>query len=169
MNFIKPKWDTLFQRNNIELLNLVPDDLEVFMYKADFQSIIFNLISNSFKSIIRHRTGMNQLEREIVKKKIKITIDPTVTANYLGINFSDDGTGIRESIRDRVFDLFFSDYQKEDEEMKGSGLGLTLVKEITEGYGGNVELLPESEFSSGASFLVTLKKEEISLKHEEPV
>ena len=53
--------------------------------------------------------------------------------------------------------------------MKGSGLGLTLVKEITEGYGGNVELLPESEFSSGASFLVTLKKEEISLKHEEPV
>ena len=62
---------------------------------------------------------------------------------------------------------FFSDYQREDEEMKGSGLGLTLVKEITEGYGGNVELLPESEFRSGASFLVTLKKEEISLKHEE--
>ena len=169
IEFYKTQMDTLFQRNNIELLNLVPDDLEVFMYKADFQSIIFNLISNSFKSIIRHRTGMNQLEREIVKKKIKITIDPTVTANYLGINFSDDGTGIRESIRDRVFDLFFSDYQKEDEEMKGSGLGLTLVKEITEGYGGNVELLPESEFSSGASFLVTLKKEEISLKHEEPV
>lgn len=162
IDFYKERMESLLERNKIDLINLIPEHLEVYMYRADFQSIVFNLISNSFKSIIRRRNTLKPHEKSVTRNKIKINIDSTVSPSYLGIAFSDDGTGVRPSIQDRIFDLFFTDYQRENEPMKGSGLGLTLIKEIAEGYGGDVELLPTNEFSPGATFLVTLKKDEIS-------
>jgi signal transduction histidine kinase len=132
------------------------------MYRADFQSIIFNLISNSIKAIIRRRNKMDPYKQSTYRNKIKISLDIKSGPNYIGIMFSDDGTGVRTAIEERIFDLFFTDYQKEEEIMKGSGLGLTLIKEIAEGYGGNVELLPNSDFNPGATFLVTFKKDEVT-------
>ena len=107
---------------------------------------------------------MNKNNEKKHKFKIKISLDVSSNSNELGIIYSDDGTGIHNKIRDKIFDLFFSDYDKNMDVIGGSGLGLTLIKEIIEGYDGKILLLPHSDFTPGATFLITLKKHKISNK-----
>ena len=102
----------LFDRYGIDFNILIPDGIYVYMYKADLQSIIFNLISNSIKSIIRRQSSMNENDKKQYRFKIKISLDVSSNSNELGIIYSDDGTGVRNKIRDKIFDLFFSDYDK---------------------------------------------------------
>ena len=55
------------------------------------------------------------------------------------INVSDNGTGIPEHLRDRIFEPFVS-YGKEN----GTGLGLTIAHKIVEEHGGTIELTDSS-------------------------
>ena len=52
----------------------------------------------------------------------------------------DEGPGIPEEDRSRVFEPFVRLESSRNEETGGSGLGLTLVKAIAEGHGGTVIL-----------------------------
>ena len=61
---------------------------------------------------------------------------------------SDTGPGIPESVRDKVFQPFFS--TKEE----GTGLGLSIATRIIEDHGGRLEL--ESTQNEGATFIITL-------------
>ena len=49
----------------------------------------------------------------------------------------DDGSGVSDAVRDRVFELFFTTKDAEH----GTGLGLSISKEIVEGFGGTLRLL----------------------------
>jgi len=64
----------------------------------------------------------------------------------------DDGPGVSETVRDRMFDPFVTDKQK------GAGLGLSIVKKVAEAHGGRVELRHASdpEFGAGAEFRLYL-------------
>ncbi len=52
----------------------------------------------------------------------------------------DEGPGIPESDRQRVFEPFVRLESSRNEDTGGTGLGLTLVKAIVEGHGGAVKL-----------------------------
>jgi signal transduction histidine kinase len=64
------------------------------------------------------------------------------------IRVSDNGPGIPESVRDKVFQPFFS--SKEE----GTGLGLSIATRIIEDHGGRLEL--ESKQNKGATFIIIL-------------
>ena len=65
------------------------------------------------------------------------------------IRLSDNGRGIPESIRGKLFEPFIS-YGKEN----GTGLGLTVVQKIVQDHGGDVIVEKTSE--EGTVFLITL-------------
>ena len=67
------------------------------------------------------------------------------------IRVTDTGPGIQESIREKVFQPFFS--TKEE----GTGLGLSIACRIIEGHGGKLELI--SENGEGTTFVITLPME----------
>lgn len=62
----------------------------------------------------------------------------------------DNGIGIDPSQHDKVFGLFY----KVDKESKGTGVGLAIVKRITEVHGGRIWM--ESELGKGCSVCFTL-------------
>jgi len=64
------------------------------------------------------------------------------------IRVSDTGPGISESVRDQVFQPFFS--TKEE----GTGLGLSIATRIIEDHGGRLDL--EANENEGATFIITL-------------
>ena len=67
------------------------------------------------------------------------------------ISVADDGPGVPEELRDRIFDPFVTDKEQ------GAGLGLAIVRQVTESNGGRVELVdPEAEdhVGKGAEFRV---------------
>ncbi|XHF15044.1 ATP-binding protein [Archangium gephyra] len=62
----------------------------------------------------------------------------------------DDGKGISESNRARVFDAFFTTAR----ERGGTGLGLTIAQSMLRAFGASLELLPPEQQGGGAAFAV---------------
>lgn len=77
---------------------------------------------------------------------------------YWKIEFKDNGPGICEEMKERVFARLVR--EKEKEIIRGSGLGLTLVREITTGLGGKiwVEDRVKGDCKKGSNFVLLLPK-----------
>ena len=116
-----------------------PSDISVYMNRADFESIFVNLLTNSIN--ILARSG------NIKEKKIRITVENTV--KKFKLKFSDNGLGISENNKNKVFQLFYSTNEE------GTGLGLPIIKEIVEEYEGTVEV-KTSELKNGATFEILI-------------
>jgi signal transduction histidine kinase len=79
----------------------------------------------------------------------QISVDLREVPGGLQIRVSDNGRGIPESIRGKLFEPFIS-YGKEN----GTGLGLTVVQKIVQDHGGDVVVEKTSE--EGTVFRITL-------------
>jgi signal transduction histidine kinase len=77
---------------------------------------------------------------------------------------ADDGPGIPERYRERVFHLF-STLRRRDE-VEGSGMGLAFVQKVVVGQGGTIEI--EDESPRGTAFVFTWPKVSRSEPSEEP-
>ena len=79
----------------------------------------------------------------------KIDIELRRTGESLEIRIEDNGPGIAEAVRDRLFEPFVS-HGKEN----GTGMGLTVVQKILQDHGGDVSV--EQTSSSGTTFRVNI-------------
>lgn len=145
VNHLLERFSPVTDTMNIEVsLVTSPEDAKVFMNKADLESILVNLLTNSLKAL-------GTIDEK--KKRIKISIQKD--ARHFKIRFSDNGPGIKENNHRRIFELFFSTYKD------GTGLGLPIVKEIVEDYNGKIEIKSTSDMGNGATFEITIPSEEL--------
>jgi len=126
--------------------NIAPDSLSVWMNKADFMSIVLNLLTNSIKALSDYD--------ENKKRKIKASFYRD--SRNFKIKFSDNGKGIKDHNMNKIFRLFFTTNEK------GTGLGLPIVQEIVEQYDGKIELSATSELENGATFMISIPWENVS-------
>lgn len=105
------------------------------------EDLIRNVISNGIKY---SKDFGGHIEVEVIES------DDT-----LKLVFSDDGIGIDKGEQDRVFERFYV-VNKSRSSKTGTGLGLSLVKNITQMHKGQVIL--ESELSKGSIFTIILPK-----------
>ncbi|MGH8756722.1 MAG: sensor histidine kinase, partial [Burkholderiales bacterium] len=66
----------------------------------------------------------------------------------------DNGPGITEEDKSRVFDEFFQGKQAPGSHIRGTGLGLAITKEHVVAHGGSIEIL--DDVADGAHFRITL-------------
>jgi signal transduction histidine kinase len=71
------------------------------------------------------------------------------------VEVADQGPGVAEAERERVFDPFYRERWDRD----GCGLGLHLVRQIMQAHGGRAELAP-SQLGSGARFRLLFPRSE---------
>ncbi len=106
------------------VLGGIPD---ITMNKVAFESIFINLISNSVRSL-------RNVERS---RDIMVSVSKDDTS--IRFELKDNGCGIDEDIKDKIFRPFFTTYKSEGD--MGTGMGLAIVKEIVEDdYNGKVTL-----------------------------
>ena len=74
--------------------------------------------------------------------------------NHVNFSVSDTGIGIEKNDIDRLFDEFFRVENKINQNVKGTGLGLALVKKIVEAHRGKIWIT--SEINKGSTFNFTL-------------
>lgn len=117
-----------------------PTDLTAYMHRADLVSIILNFLTNSIKA----------LDKSPPEKLRKIKINISRGAFDLNLQFSDNGKGIDDDDRPKIFRAFFTTYEN------GTGLGLTIVREIVESYGGKINLLTEPELGEGTTLVISI-------------
>ena len=117
----------------------IKDNLILNYNRKAIEDIFDNLISNSIKAL-----------KDKKQKTIKCS---SLTSNdELTILFSDNGIGIKEKDKHRIFDIFYT----ETAEDGGAGMGLFMVKTRVEAMQGNIEVV-ENEFKpTGATFKITL-------------
>jgi two-component system sensor histidine kinase GlrK len=81
------------------------------------------------------------------------------------IDIMDDGPGIKDSEKKRVFDAFFQGEAKAQGHIKGTGLGLSIVKEFIQAHGGSVSV--SDNVPTGAH--MTLRLPVNSISQEAPI
>ncbi len=114
----------------------------VFLDKMKYEKICINILSNAFK--FTNRGG-----------EIKVTIR-LVNANpeEVEIRFVDSGIGIPEDELPFVFDRFYQVDKAQLQDNLGTGIGLSLTKELVELHHG--QIAAESESGSGTTFAIRL-------------
>lgn len=125
-----------FAESNVEVSVISKGDLHYTIDSGDIKAILNNLATNAVKSLRQIGDRSRQLRFELYK-----------TDKFVIIKCVDNGVGIKEADRERIFDPFQSTTE-------GFGLGLTIIDEIAKEYGGALELI---ETSVGACFSVKLR------------
>lgn len=107
--------------------------------KVEIEKCIINLLGNAVKFT---PSGGS----------IKVSIFDL--GNEVKISVKDTGVGIDKKYQDIIFDRFSQAYNNISEENGGSGLGLTLVKQLVKLHKGKIYL--ESEIGKGSEFIIIL-------------
>lgn len=138
-NLFNNIYSTEFQKQAIDTRLEVSSKLILNYNKKAIEDIFDNLISNSIKAL----KGINN---KIIKCSSIIEKDKLI------LYFSDNGRGIPEEDKYRIFDIFFTKTAEEG----GAGIGLYMVKTRIEAMQGNIEVV-ENEFKPiGATFKIEL-------------
>ena len=136
-----------------------PDLPLVSVIPQDIGRVLLNLINNAFYAVAeRSRSTVQQRASVGVTSSHADTMyHPTVTVStqktgdHILIKVQDNGSGIPESIRDKIFQPFFTTKPTG----QGTGLGLSLAYDIVvKGHGGSLEVV--SKENKGSEFIINL-------------
>jgi len=123
--------------DKISIKKQYPDKLKVMADKKLLSQVITNLLKNATEALMEHQ----------VKNPV-ITLKVTETGSSVKIEVSNNGLSIPAELREQIFVPFFT--TKEN----GSGIGLSLSKQIMLSMGGDITLNPEN--LNNTSFTITL-------------
>ena len=84
----------------------------------------------------------------------KISVSATSDSDYVYLDVADNGIGIPEADRDRIFERFYRVDKARSRESGGTGLGLSIAKEIVEKHGGKLAVIPKED--PGTTIRLTL-------------
>ncbi len=123
--------------------------------------VIQTKIEKSLPSIEVDSAAITQAINNLVDNAIKfsgeakkVVVSSFVKDQYLVIAVQDFGVGIKKEEIDKVFERFYRGGDELTRMVKGSGLGLTLVKQIVDAHHGSVHV--ESEPGHGSTFSIKL-------------
>ena len=119
------------------------------MHEAELISVLYNLYTNARKAIIKNNQPGS------------ILITAGIEERNVYICFQDNGIGIPEENKDRIFDAFFttstpaSFSADEKTKLTGTGLGLKIVKDILMTRGGKIFLAsPDAGYKTNFKILI---------------
>lgn len=115
------------------------DEIIVQFDRSELRRVITNLLSNAIK---------------YNKQEGRIGIALQEATNYVYLEVSDTGIGIREKDIGNIFNEFYRAKCKETKGISGTGLGLSIVKKTIEKYFGKIEV--ESDYGKGSTFKIYL-------------
>ena len=105
--------ESSLKKNNIQLNISYNHEIEFETYENELKQVLLNLIKNAEDILV---------EKNIQNPKIQIDIDG------LKLIVNDNGGGVPDDIKDKIFDPYFSTKLKKD----GTGLGLYMSKIIVD-------------------------------------
>ncbi|ARI78632.1 sensor histidine kinase [Halobacillus mangrovi] len=114
----------LFTKNEIEVTNTCPSELNFYADPVRFKQVIVNILENAILYSGPHSNVHVAVSNQAAEVEIKI---------------KDDGPGVPEDALPHLFDRLYRVEKSRARELGGSGLGLSIVKEIVEMHGGSVK------------------------------
>lgn len=138
--------ESSFDDHKVELKIDIPEGpLVVLGHKVRLEQVLINLLQNSLDSV----KGLRE------KGEVKLSLIKGEGHEGLSFHVYDNGSGVSEDIREKIFETFFTTKAMGE----GTGLGLSLCRKIAEDHQGSLDYLSDSE---GAHFKLTLPVIEVS-------
>ena len=169
------------ERKRIALnFSAVEDDILVYIDKDKVEKIVTNILSNAFKftpeggevtvAVYCHSDPASAGEESDSSKPSQIASPKKGARNdtrsgSISITVTDTGIGIPADRLDRIFDRFYQVDGSHTREQEGTGIGLSLTKELVELHKGHIEV--ESAEGKGTTFVVRIPLGKEHLKPEE--
>ena len=141
-------------------LNEVMEDVRSSLLTFITQKSALIRLHQDLPTIIANRQQIFQVFKNLIENAIKYNESdkPTIDIAYIKkgsmhhFSISDNGIGIEEDYKDKIFVMFRRLHNRE--KYDGTGIGLSIVKKIIESLGGSISL--ESEVNEGTTFRFTI-------------
>lgn len=130
----------LYEDFHFYLENDLRIDYKIQMYRNHLEQILVILMDNA----VKYSTD---------RKEIHLSV-ATDNVGYIEIAIQDFGEGMSREDQDKVFNRFYRVDKARSREKGGNGLGLSIAKELVEGYRGNISV--ESSLGYGTIFHIRL-------------
>jgi two-component system, NtrC family, sensor kinase len=139
---------------NVELITQFEADLpKIAVVPQDIGRVILNLITNAFYIVNEKNKERNPDYKPtvtVITKSIKNSSADDSKKDFIEISVADNGSGIPDSIKEKIFQPFFTTKPTG----QGTGLGLSLSYDIVKAHGG--ELNVETNEGLGSAFTILL-------------
>lgn len=127
---------------------LSPDLVPLRAFAMDIEAIIINLLTNAIEAM-RH----TPLERRVIQLETYSTaLNGT---NELVLCVTDGGRGIKPEQKKKIFDPLYSTRVDKANKPIGTGMGLTIVRDVVKTYQGRIDVEGFSDLG-GAQFRIIL-------------
>ena len=124
--------------------------VEGYADKEQISQVFVNIIRNAIQAISEQESrGKSDEPRTERQPDIIVTLNPLYSEKEMEITISDNGPGIPEDIREKIFRPNFTT------KSNGNGLGLAISKHIVEGSGGRITFATSPK---GTTFFIYLRK-----------
>jgi signal transduction histidine kinase len=151
-----------FDFQMMDIGSLLQQIVSVIQDQVHHKDFIIQLeIEKPLPEIKADRESINQAITNLIDNAVKysgdsrnIIVRAYAEDQYLIFTVKDFGIGIRKEEIDKVFERFYRGGNELTRTVKGSGLGLTLVKQIVEAHHGKIEV--DSEVGNGSTFTVRI-------------
>ncbi len=134
----------------IEIQTEIKSNRMIAADSTQIQQVMINLCTNASHAM-KSNGGMLTVKledvthKELQRKHIPFTYD-----QYVKLSVQDNGTGISNEIKDRIFDPYFTTKPKGE----GTGMGLPIVQGIVQSYNGIIRF--DSKVGEGSTFEIYL-------------
>ena len=150
MNYVYEMFKAQMDEKNINFIFKYDDDIGmIYSDEQRIKQVVKNLLSNALKFT---QNGT-----------IKLLV--TSHSDFVYINVEDDGIGIPQDKLENIFDRFKQVDESTTRNYGGTGLGLTISKELVVLLGGDIVVT--SELNIGTSFKISIDKHTENLKNNE--
>jgi len=134
----------LAEQKNQKIISTIKENMIAYVDSVRINQVFVNILSNAVKY-----SGEN----------ITIKVETKIMKNNFHITIKDEGIGIPEEDLSHIFERFYRVDKARSREAGGSGLGLSIVKEILDAHQTSISV--KSEKDKGTTFEMVFKKEEV--------
>ncbi|WP_291784694.1 ATP-binding protein [Cecembia sp.] len=127
---------------NLPKINVIPQDIG---------RVLLNIINNAFQATNELSKAHDSYRGELLESfKPLVTVSTKNLGKGIEISIKDNGPGIPDAIKDKIFQPFFTTKPTG----QGTGLGLSLSYDIVKAHGGEIRV--ESQEGKGSNFIMEL-------------
>jgi signal transduction histidine kinase len=140
-------------RPEIEVIKHYDDLSDIECFPSQLNQVFMNILANAIDVFDEAAQPSSFAELEAKPQKIMIQTALLTEQAAVEIRIRDNGNGMTEAVRARIFDHLFTT----KDVGKGTGLGLAIARQIVvEKHGGTIAV--ESELGQGTLFVISLPK-----------
>ncbi len=144
LRVLTSSFESLAESRNIQFeLSIQGNAYETFFDHDKVETVLYNLLSNAFK-----------FTPDGGRISLHVTLPSENSDDLVTISISDTGPGIPANEIDKIFDRFYQVDSSSSREFEGSGIGLSLVKELVQLVNGTIRV--DSSEGQGSTFRVQL-------------